>query len=464
MIDPHEITKLARPYFEKLTSEKSGGSRIRLDRPNTIDRIIDAARVYSATANGAVRGRKQPDSENKTGLIPFGARKGEPIVPEFGFGDLKFLYIQDDLDFADRTMKSHDENKDGYIDMREAARHEWTHRQPFLDDLNKDNRLSRLELAQRYARRRMLEDDSNEFRKKEWRDNDLRNNQPKTEESRRDDDSLWWRRGGSDYWLTASLMSRFDRNKNGKLESNEVEEMGIPAVQVDPNRDGEVTREELFAHIKVVQEQAGGTAAGPPPWFHERDTNQDGQLTMPEFASEWNDEVLFEFTSYDTNSDGLLTTAEVIGNKQSTSQGFKSDEAVVLLPRQTVISEVEVTDDFQIEKLRVELSITHTYVSYLDVFLAGPDGQQIELFTAVGGSDDHFDQTVLDDDAEQPISKNRPPYTGSFKPESAERGQPSLSSFKGKSVKGVWQLIVKGTRSPRSGILHEWSLLATPKQ
>jgi hypothetical protein len=40
--------------------------------------------------------------------------------------------------------------------------------------------------------------------------------------------------------------------------------------------------------------------------------------------------------------------------------------------------------------------------------------------------------------------------------------QPSLSSFNGKSVKGVWQLVVRGSRSERWGMLHSWELIVTP--
>ncbi|MEL6110702.1 MAG: proprotein convertase P-domain-containing protein [Planctomycetota bacterium] len=46
--------------------------------------------------------------------------------------------------------------------------------------------------------------------------------------------------------------------------------------------------------------------------------------------------------------------------------------------------------------MNVRLNITHTHVSQLDGYLTGPDGQRIELFTGVGGHDDHFNGTVFD--------------------------------------------------------------------
>ena len=73
-----------------------------------------------------------------------------------------------------------------------------------------------------------------------------------------------------------------------------------------------------------------------------------------------------------------------------------------------------------------------------------------------------FDGTVFDDQSQTPITKARPPFQGSFIPEGALKRQPSLGSFNGKSAKGVWQLVVRGSRSERWGMLHSWELIVTP--
>jgi subtilisin-like proprotein convertase family protein len=136
----------------------------------------------------------------------------------------------------------------------------------------------------------------------------------------------------------------------------------------------------------------------------------------------------------------------------------------MLPPGRTIISEIEVDEDYPIGDLDVQISITHTSVGRLDGFLVGPDGQRIELFTEVGGRDDHFDRTVFDDQARVPINKARPPFEGSFMPEGLVKRQPSLSHFEGQSVKGLWQLIIRGTRSDRFGMLHRWSLIVRPQE
>ena len=37
-----------------------------------------------------------------------------------------------------------------------------------------------------------------------------------------------------------------------------------------------------------------------------------------------------------------------------------------------------------------------------------------------------------------------------------------MSHFNGKSVKGVWQLVIRGTRNERFGMLHHWGLFVRP--
>ena len=461
VIDPDEITPLARPYFEQLSRSGSRRVRLDLDRPNEISKLQEIARQYHAVRNGVTddtRVRVGRTGENT--LLPIGPQDDQPLVPEFGLAEVKFPYTQDDLDFADRTMRSHDENDDGYIDRDESTRHKWTHRNPFADDLNQDDRLSRLELAQRYARRRLLDRWSHEFRKKDWRTRGQ--NESSRDRDRRGDDSRWWREGGSDYWLTASLLGRFDSNKNGRLEKQEAAGLEIATDRIDTDRDGDLTREELFAFIKQQQIEAGGSE-DLPEWFYELDVNRDRQIAMHEFTTEWTDEKLAEFEKLDASGDGLLTAAEVTANKTEGGT-FRNDTAEVLAPRKTVVSEIIVDEDFVIGDLKVQVSITHTNVSSLDAYLTGPEGQRIELFTEVGGSGDHFDETVFDDQAEDGITRARPPYKGSFKPEGVLRQQPGLDHFNGKPVKGIWQLIVRATRSERYGMLHNWALITKPHE
>jgi subtilisin-like proprotein convertase family protein len=452
-IDPDEITPFARPYLERITAVR----RMSLRESNNIDKIQEAARIYYAMKNG-VHG-KEVRSKIESTVKSFGGDSNQPLVPQFGV-ELKYPYTQDDLDQADRTLRRSDRNEDGYLDREEAARAKWTHRNPFEMDLDKDNRLNRMELTQRYARRRLLRSASGELVQKAQRVGNGIATSSRDEEERRND-SQWWRGGGGR--LTYTILGRFDKNRNGRLERNEYQELGIPPSRIDLDKNGELSRDELLAYFIVIESEAAGED-GIPGWFYDLDTNRDRQVSMPEFTTEWTEEKLKEFTSYDANGDGLLTSTEVLESASLVGGNYTNKIAEAIAPRKTIISEIEIEEDYLIGDLNVRLSISHSHCDHLDAYLTGPAGQRIELFTAVGGNDDNFDQTILDDQARDSISRNRPPFRGTFRPEAIDKRQPSLSHFNGKSIKGVWQLVVRGTRSDRFGMLHSWELLAKPQE
>ncbi len=450
-IDPDEITPLSRLFLEEIAESR----RISLDRPNKIEDLQLAARIYHALKNGVSGRRIRPVGQPS--VRDFGSDPDQPLLPEFGLPEVKYPYLQEDLDDADRALRRSDRNQDGYIDLAEAKRAEWRHRDPFEMDLNRDGRLSRMELTQRYARRRMLENASSELRQKAKRTGSEVRPVQRREEARR-----YPSRDSGDY-LSATVMGRFDQNRNGRLELQEAAGLGIPTVALDTDRDGELSREELNAYMTGIESQAGNLSEALPIWFFELDENGDEQIAMAEFTSDWSEEKLAEFAAYDVNGDGLITASEILDSKSVSGGTYQSLEGQMLPPRKTVISEIEVGDDFIIGDLNVQLSITHTYASYLDAYLIGPDGQRVELFTEIGGSDDHFDQTIFDDQSRYPITKVRAPFRGTFIPEALLKRQPSLSAFNGKSIAGVWQLEIRGSRSNRFGMLHDWSLIAKPQ-
>ena len=454
-VEPEEITPLARPYLERIMNS----SRLSIYRDNDIESLLRAARRYYATQNGVSDDRVSVDGQSQ--VRTFKPDPDQPLVPEFGIGEVKYPYIQADLDLADRMIRTRDRNGDGMIDRREASYERWTHRDPFEEDANGDDKLTKLELAQRYARRRLLDQVSDELRQKAWR---TYQNEGNGSRGREEDSSMWWRRGGNSYWLSATIISRFDVNRNGRLEVHEVKELGMPIGQIDVDRDGELTREEMFDYLEPIQKEVGEMTEGVPGWFFELDANDDGQVAMSEFATDWTDEKMSEFTSFDLNQDALLTIDEVMRAKTLMGGSFANRTAEILPPGKTVISEIEITDDVLIADLNVELSITHTYASYLDGFLTGPDGQRIELFSSIGGSDDNFNGTVFDDQSRYPINKGRSPFEGEFQPMALVKRQPSLSHYNGKNAKGVWELVIRGSRSDRFGMLHYWSLNIRPEE
>lgn len=458
MIEADEVTPLARPYLERIILGRSRRVDDPFRKPMRIDKIQESARIYYALRNGV--GGERVVSEPDNMIRSFEPSRDANLVPGFGIGEIKFPYTQSDVDEARETMGRWDRNDDGFIDREEARRGRWTHRNPFDDDLNNDDRLSLMEFTQRYARRRLLQGDAEELVRRAWRTGGEIESSVRKEKS---DESQWWKKGGSDYWLTAALLGRFDKNRNGTLDVEEASRMGLPIAGLDKDADGLLTRDELFPLVAEMQAEAGDVTDGMPGWFFELDVNRDGQVAMYEFAEEWSLAKREEFQQLDINGDGLLTDKEVLQAASITGGDYRNEVAEVLPPKRSIISEIEVEDDFPIKDLNLELSITHTNVGSLDAFLTGPEGERVELFTEVGGSGDHFNKTTFDDQAGTPVVKARPPYEGSFRPEAIDKRQPGLGVFNGKSVKGVWQLVIRGTRSDRFGMLHSWSLKVVPE-
>ena len=91
--------------------------------------------------------------------------------------------------------------------------------------------------------------------------------------------------------------------------------------------------------------------------------------------------------------------------------------------------------------------------SDLRVFLRGPDGTVIELFSNIGGTGHNFVNTVLDDAGGQLITTGTAPFTGTYRPVG------NLSLIEGKNVTGTWTLEVHDTVKNQTGTVTSWSLI-----
>lgn len=105
--------------------------------------------------------------------------------------------------------------------------------------------------------------------------------------------------------------------------------------------------------------------------------------------------------------------------------------------------------------VNVSLDISHSSDGDLEVYLLGPQGRRVELFSQVGGFGDNFTNTTLDDEAAQSITSSTPPFSGTFRPE----GQ--LSDFDGLDPNGIWRLEIVDRVPLDQGTLNSWSLTLT---
>lgn len=458
-IEPDEISDRGRRYLEEFAVPYG----LSLSRPNSVKKLEQAARLHAARRDRD-GSSGIPPAANDSGMKGFGVDPDKPLVPGFGLREVKYPYTQADLDEVTLTFRRWDRNDDGMLDPREIERARWDGHDPLESDFDKDGNLTKLELSQRYARRRiesqrtimsvgsLNEDGSGQ---EEGRDDRDRRDRMRAGSSRGGD------RGSAS--LAVSILERYDFNRNDQLDPKEMASVGISIAKVDYDRNGAVDENEFARYLnEELEREANASQEAIPTWFFERDGDGDKQVLMSEFTEQWDEAKIEEFASFDHNRDGMITIDEVLTTQTVAGGQFSNSQAFLLLPRSTIVSEIEVPDDYLIGDLNVQLSITHTYTEQLDGYLIGPDGQRIELFTGVGGSDDHFDKTIFDDDNGERITRSRAPFRGTFRPEALEKRQPGLNHFKGKNLKGTWQLMIRASRSERSGVLHGWSLLVQP--
>jgi Ca2+-binding EF-hand superfamily protein len=55
---------------------------------------------------------------------------------------------------------------------------------------------------------------------------------------------------------------------------------------------------------------------GLPDWFARNDEDADGQITMAEYATLWNDAKATEFAKFDLDGDGVITPRECLRSQE----------------------------------------------------------------------------------------------------------------------------------------------------
>ncbi len=123
-------------------------------------------------------------------------------------------------------------------------------------------------------------------------------------------------------------------------------------------------------------------------------------------------------------------------------------------------------NSFKIAHLAVQLNISSTLDSDLQVYLVSPDGTiTVPLILNDGGNGSNFTNTTLDDGATIPIASGNPPFTLTYQPAAyAINPAMSLNLFDGLSIEGTWKLrIVNPNNDGSVTTLNSWSLIATPQ-
>lgn len=206
--------------------------------------------------------QSDPDAGLTAMLLVPGFGIEEDPIPPLGFGPNSAMMAvevrAEDKAEAEKRIREFDRDNDGQLSSEELRRFAGN---PLDFDSNQDGKLSAVELSVRYARRREVK---------------------QTDEAARN-------RG------------RQDRGRG--------------------ERDSDTSEVDYFNGRKSYRILDGSESAdGVPGFFFDKDSNQDGQVTMAEFADEWTDELINEFFKSDLNRDGIITVEEVL---QAVEQGVQ---------------------------------------------------------------------------------------------------------------------------------------------
>jgi Ca2+-binding EF-hand superfamily protein len=252
------------------------------------------------------------------------------------------------IEQVEQTLRQYDRNKNGILDADEIRRARWGSPSPSDSDLNKDGRLSKTELSERYKRRETSNrsSSSSSNRSSSWR-----NRNPSTSSARSSTRSS----GGSSRTTSsgsssssndgygayvAGVIKRYDADKDGKLSKDEIKKMSRPPKNADANKDGFLTNEELLTHYSGGKSASAGSGSSRAPTrsrsssgsrssrspvsFRNNDADGDGQIAMHEFSKEWDDKTLDEFNKLDLNKNGFITQEEMDISRNSTSTSSKT--------------------------------------------------------------------------------------------------------------------------------------------
>lgn len=102
--------------------------------------------------------------------------------------------------------------------------------------------------------------------------------------------------------------------------------------------------------------------------------------------------------------------------------------------------------------VRVQLSVTHGWMSDMIIRLRAPNGVEVVLASKRGSGGKGYNNTIFDDSASKSVLQGAGLFVGSYRPEQA------LSLLKNSSTAGTWSLIIDDKAKGDGGTLLSWSL------
>jgi hypothetical protein len=286
MIDPDEAGGRAQDFLRRMMPNAD------FSRPIPFDQIKRAAEEARSrfSGGGPPRGgdHSRGGDRGTDRRAPSRSRddSSEPQVPGFGneFNAVPVLEFGDDAKRLPRVevtemdqrrayymMRYLDRNRDKSISREEAKRHQSLY-EVFKSDANRNDKIDADELAQHYARERLAQPGG----------------------------GMVYNRGG--YMGQYPSQGGWGGGDHGGGDH-------------DSGRTSSESRSRTDSGDRSVYRLR--TAGDPlpeglPDWFKERDADGDGQVMMSEYASDWTDELVAEFSGFDANRDGVIAPHECL--------------------------------------------------------------------------------------------------------------------------------------------------------
>ncbi|MFN2285447.1 MAG: proprotein convertase P-domain-containing protein, partial [Anaerolineae bacterium] len=159
-----------------------------------------------------------------------------------------------------------------------------------------------------------------------------------------------------------------------------------------------------------------------------------------------------------TATDGLNTSVGSLWSFSTASDPENctlypsTDTPMPLVDDGVMTSTLTVGDSYIVGDVNVTLNISHTWDYDLEIRLMAPDNSFITLVYRAGGDGDGFFGTMLDDEADIPITSGDAPFTGRFRP-----AEP-FDAFDFRDSDGDWRLIILDYTPGDTGTLDGWQL------
>jgi subtilisin-like proprotein convertase family protein len=107
--------------------------------------------------------------------------------------------------------------------------------------------------------------------------------------------------------------------------------------------------------------------------------------------------------------------------------------------------------------INICFDITHTYDEDLEAELIAPDGTVLLLWGQVGGGDDNFTNTCLEEGSGTSIGQGTAPFTGTFEP------LDNMGNVNnGQNGNGQWIFRIRDTWAQDNGTLNNWNITFGP--